>query len=69
MQNYPLVHELLLSVIFGGVGLAIMYVAFILVSHKINLRKELIEDENIAIAIMFAGFFIAISLIISAAIR
>ena len=34
-----------------------------------SLKKELIEDENIALGTMFAGFFIALAIIIAAAIR
>jgi uncharacterized membrane protein YjfL (UPF0719 family) len=34
-----------------------------------SLEKELIEDENVALAIIIAGVFIAFGLIIAAAIR
>jgi hypothetical protein len=33
------------------------------------LKKELIEDENIALGVMFAWFFIALAIIIAAAIK
>jgi hypothetical protein len=35
---------------------------------KWSLHKELIEDQNIALWIMFAWFFIALAIIIAAAI-
>lgn len=34
-----------------------------------SIKKELVEDENIAIWIMFAGIFISVAIIIAAAIR
>jgi hypothetical protein len=34
-----------------------------------SLKKELIEDENIALWTMFAWFFIAVAIIIAAAIK
>lgn len=36
---------------------------------KWSLHKELIEDQNIALWIMFAWFFISIAIIIAAAIH
>lgn len=36
---------------------------------KWSLHKELIEDQNIAIWIMFAWFFVSIAIIIAAAIH
>ncbi len=64
-----LMNEVILSVVFCGIGLAIMWVAFYIVTCKVNVKKELIEDENIALAVMFAGFFIAVAIIIAAAIK
>ncbi len=49
----------------------VIFVLSILIVDKLtpwSLHKELIEDQNIAIAIMFAGFFISIAIIIGAAI-
>lgn len=36
---------------------------------KWSLHKELIEDQNIALWIMFAWFFVSIAIIIAAAIH
>jgi len=38
-------------------------------STKWSLHKEIIEDQNIAVWIMFAWFFISIAIIIAAAIH
>jgi uncharacterized membrane protein YjfL (UPF0719 family) len=58
------------TLLYLGVGILI-YILSILIVEKLtpwSLQKELIEDQNIAIAIMFAGFFIGIAIIIGAAI-
>lgn len=34
-----------------------------------SIKKEIIDDENISLGIMFAWFFIAIAIIIAAAIK
>ena len=64
-----LMNEVILSVVFCGIWLAVMWLAFYVVTLKVNVKKELIEDENIALAVMFAGFFIAVAIIIASAIR
>lgn len=49
-----------------------IFVLFIILLDKLtpwSLKKELIEDENVALAIIIWCFFIAIALIISSAIR
>ena len=50
----------------------VIFLLFIFLLDKLtpwSLQKELIEDENVALAIIIWAFFIAIGLIISAAIR
>ena len=50
----------------------ILFLLFIFLLDKFtswSLEKELIEDENVALAIVIAGVFIAFGLIIAAAIR
>lgn len=64
-----LMNEVVLSIVFCSIWLAVMWLAFYVVARKINVKKELIEDENIALAVMFAGFFIAVAIIIAAAIK
>jgi len=49
-----------------------IFVLFIFLLDKLtpwSLEKELIEDENVALWIIIGCFFIAIALIISAAIK
>ena len=50
----------------------VLFLMFIILLDELtpwSLQKELIEDENIALAIIIAGVFIAFGLIIAAAIR
>ncbi|PSK90453.1 DUF350 domain-containing protein [Taibaiella chishuiensis] len=60
------------SFLFSGIGVLILFLAFALIeilTPKHNLRKEIMENKNIAVA-LFAGFFmIAIAIIIAAAIH
>ena len=59
------------SIIYSLIWIIIMWVSFLLFEKltKFSTRKELVEDENIAIWVMFAGFFIAVAIIIAAAIK
>ena len=59
------------TLIYLGTGIAI-FLIFVFLLEKLtpwSLEKELIEDENVALAIIIGAFFIAIGLIIAAAIR
>lgn len=63
--------ELWESAIYAFLGIAIMVLCYIIIDKitGFSMKKELVEDENIAIWIMFAGFFIAVAIIIAAAIK
>jgi len=66
-----LLRGILSSVIFSFVGLAILIVAYFIV-EKItpeNTWKEIVQNKNVALAIVFAAFIIGISIIISGAIH
>lgn len=56
--------------LYAFVWIWIMAISFLMLEKITNfsLKKELIEDENIALWIMFAGFFVAVAIIIAAAI-
>ena len=59
------------TLIYLGTGIVI-FLLFIFLLEKLtpwSLEKELIEDENVALAIIIWAFFIAMGLIIAAAIR
>lgn len=59
------------TLVYLATGIAI-FVIFIFLLEKFtpwSLEKELIEDENVALAIIIWCFFIAVALIIAAAIK
>lgn len=59
------------SIIYSLIWIIIMGVSFWIFEllTKFSARKELVEDENVAIWIMFGCFFIAVAIIIAAAIK
>ncbi|WP_126245490.1 DUF350 domain-containing protein [Chitinophaga rhizosphaerae] len=59
------------SVVYSLIGVIILIVSFWII-EKItpeNTWKELVEHKNMAIAVVFAAYIIAIGLIISSAIH
>lgn len=52
------------------VGVIIMVISIVLSNYifKLDIRKELIEDHNVAYGAMLAGLFIAVSIIVAASI-
>ncbi len=67
-QFWPAFIESIIYILLW-LSLFIWSIIIISKSFKWSLHKELIEDENIALWIMFAWFFIAIAIIIAAAIH
>lgn len=64
-------HYLIAAIIFSLLGIVILVTAFWVI-EKItpeNLWKEIIEKQNIALAIMAGAFIIAIAMIISSSIH
>ena len=58
------------SIVYSLIGVAIFAFAFLVVERiaPFSLRKELAEDDNVAVGIVLASVFIGLSIIISAAI-
>jgi uncharacterized membrane protein YjfL (UPF0719 family) len=59
------------SLVYSFLGILVLFFAFWLI-EKItpeNLWKEILEKHNMALAIVFAAFIIAIAIIISSAIH
>ncbi|KLT68957.1 DUF350 domain-containing protein [Flavobacterium sp. ABG] len=59
------------SILFSFLGIIILLVAYFII-EKItpeNTWKEVVEKNNVAVAIVLASFIIGISMIISAAIH
>jgi len=62
---------ILASIVFSLIGIAILGICF-WIFEKItpeNLWKEIIEKQNVALAIVSAAFMIAIAIIIGSAIH
>ena len=69
MNWTELLNWVLESVIYSVLWVIIMLWCFGAVCKvtDFSMKKELIEDENMALWIMFAGFFVAVAIIIAAA--
>ncbi len=59
------------SAVFAAIGLAVFGIAFFLITKvaPFSMKKEIEEDQNVALGIIVAGVLIGIALIIAAAIH
>ena len=70
MKLEALGETILTSTAFAGVGLVVFGIAFF-VMEKIapfSIRKEIEDDQNVALAVIMAGIIIGIAVIIASAI-
>jgi putative membrane protein len=58
------------TIFYSGMGVFLMVTSLVLIDKlfKLDLHKELVEDQNVAFGVLFAGMSIAVSIIIAAAI-
>lgn len=58
------------SAAFAGIGIVVFALAFWLMTKiaPFSVRKEIEEDQNVALAVIMAGVLIGIALIIAAAV-
>ena len=58
------------SAVFAGIGLVVFGLAFWIMNKlsPFSIKKEIEEDQNVALAVIMAGVIIGVSLIISAAV-
>ena len=72
MEHAPLTafHGLLMALLYSVVGVAVFAAAFVVIDRLTpgDLWKELIEEKNTAIAILFGACAIALAIVIAAAI-
>jgi putative membrane protein len=70
MKLQDLDEAILSSAAFAAVGVVVFALALWLMTKiaPFSLRKEIEEDQNVALAVIIAGALIGISLIIAAAI-
>ena len=64
------VHQLILSIIYSGVGVIVFAVVFLLIVKftPFSIRKEIEEDQNTSLGIIIGSVLIGLAMIISAAI-
>ena len=58
------------SILYALVGVAVLWIAFVVVDKltPYNLWEEIVEKKNVALAIVVGAKFIAIGLIVAAAV-
>ena len=59
---------LLSTIVYGAIGILITLAGYFIFDKVagLNLRHELVEDQNIAMGIMLAGVFIGLSIVVAA---
>lgn len=60
------------SIIYSFLGIGILVVAFFLLevmTPKHNLRKEILENKNVALALLAGFFMLSVAIIIASAIH
>jgi putative membrane protein len=59
------------SAVFAGIGLVVFGIAFWIMTRvaPFSVKKEIEEDQNVALGVIMAGVIIGVALIIAAAIH
>ena len=71
MPTDPLARLVITTLVFSIIGILLFALAFwiIVKSAPFSVRKELEEDQNVALAIVIASVIIGIALVVSAAVH
>ena len=67
MQN-----AIIASIVYSLLGIGILVVVFILIevlTPKHNIRKEILENRNVALAVLAGFFMLSMAIIIASAIH
>lgn len=64
-------NTVLASVIYAGVGIAILVISFLIIEKLSpqNLWKEVSQNKNTALAMMASAYILAVAIIIASAIH
>ena len=64
------IHQLILSVLYSGVGVFVFAAVFLLIVKlsPFSIQKEIEEDQNTSLGIIIGSVLIGLAMIISAAI-
>jgi uncharacterized membrane protein YjfL (UPF0719 family) len=59
------------SILYALIGVAVLWLSFLVIDKitPYDLWKEIVEDKNVALAIVVGAMFIALGLIVAAAIH
>jgi uncharacterized membrane protein YjfL (UPF0719 family) len=71
-KNYTMPQPIINSIVYSLLGVGILVVVFVLVeilTPKHNLRKEILENKNIALALLAGFFMVSVAIIIASAIH
>lgn len=63
--------EIISTIVYSALGLALFIISWLIIEAltPFSLRKEIEEDQNLALAVLIGAVFIAIAIMISAVIR
>lgn len=63
--------EIVSTIVYSGLGLALFAISWLIIEAltPFSLRKEIEEDQNLALAVLIGAIFIALSILISSVIR
>ena len=71
-QQLVNMHYVVNSLVFSVIGIVVLIAAFVVVdiiTPRYNLWKEIVEKQNIAMAVLLAGFLLGVALIIASAVH
>ena len=62
---------ILATIVYSLIGFAVFFLAYVLLDKltPFSFHKEIEEDQNVALGIIIGSLFIALAIIIAAAIR
>jgi uncharacterized membrane protein YjfL (UPF0719 family) len=65
------VQRLVEAVLFGAIGIALFFFVFkaIVRGAPFSIRKEIEEDQNVALAVLVGAIFVGIAMIVAAAMH
>ena len=65
------VQRLVEAVLFGSIGIALFFFVFkgIVKASPFSIRKEIEEDQNVALAVLVGAIFLGIATIVAAAMH
>ncbi len=72
MEEYVNMKYVYAALVYSGLGIVILGIAFTffdILTPKFSIWKELIEKQNVAIAIFLASLMISLAIIISSAVH